>query len=191
MNTTISEKAAKARSRRSKIRQGRAPTPKGKKVAGTRLVSPEFGSWLRRTREGMELQVLEMAEKCHMSVGAYRDFELGRGSTNQSVVMFESLAEGIGLDLGYLLYKAGLTLGSDGVNLARVERMEEVGLRLDAAEPIIRSALAETIEALSLEDNEDDRFELRTARQLQIIRLSRALSELDLVTTRLKERRNA
>lgn len=142
--------------------------------AATRLDS-DFGPWLRRTREGMRISVKEFAERAGLNTGTVTNFEKGHRSTGAFTIdVFERFAIGLGMDLAYVLHKAGYKLGPDGIDAARLKRMEVVAGDFAEHTSDLRLALADAI----------GEAERRNNKRLQL-ELGRGLAALDRVTERL------
>lgn len=149
-----------------------------------------FGNWLRRVRESKKMTVTEVARKGGIGRSTYEGFERAnrrsRGTTGTGVASIENtpagqfvaLAEGLDLELGYVLHKAGFALDAGGTNMDRLMRVEGIIDVLDAREHGLRAALAEAIDRL------DTVGDTETAKRLAV-----ELAGLDLVTTRLREGR--
>jgi hypothetical protein len=89
---------------------------------------------------------------------------------------FEALADGFGLDLGFVLHQAGFPIGRESVNMARLDKMEAVAAQFDANEHEIRKAIAFAAE--------------KPTDPVAANLLRSALSKLDLITEELREGRN-
>jgi transcriptional regulator with XRE-family HTH domain len=141
-------------------------------------LSPEFGKWLRSTRESMRLTVKDFAERAGMTAGTITNFEKGHRSEGVfSVDVFRQLAEALNMDLGYVLYKAGYDLGPDGINLAALKRVEAVADDFAEYASDLRIALADAIGEFDKPGNGDDGM---------IIELARGLAALDRLSERLR-----
>jgi transcriptional regulator with XRE-family HTH domain len=85
--------------------------------------SQKFGAWLRRWRQAEGLEWSEIAERSGLNRGTLQTLargtpnkaarERGQIDLNPGVVTLARLADGLGLELGYVLSKGGLTVGSD------------------------------------------------------------------------------
>lgn len=159
----------------TETKQGRG---QGAVLAPYKEIAPSFGPWLRRARESRGMMVKDFASAAGLGRSTVHDLEQGRsGGGSVAVHTFQRLALGMGLDLGYVLHKAGFEVGVDGVNLARLAAVEEVLSLLDGSEPLLRRAMAEAVEALDVlaPDAAED--------------VRRALVRYDLVVERLRDRR--
>ena len=145
----------------------------------------EFGDWLRRSREMRGLTKGELSERAPINRGTLQQFEKGEHGGIPSVEIFQRLARGLELDLGYVLHQAGYDVGREGVNMARLKRVEAVLDALDDDAPKIRLALAEAIKALDAAE----RGIAHIATDSLLAQLGRALGALDVVTERLREDR--
>jgi transcriptional regulator with XRE-family HTH domain len=137
--------------------------------------APRFASWLRRWKEAEGLEWGDIAKKGGLSTSALHELARGTPRThgtgrdrakgiNPSVTIMARVAMGLGLDLGYVLSKAGLGTGSDRwSNFSRDDRrllvaaLRDSALRystLDDQLPPPMLALLREIEA-SLTDNEE------------------------------------
>jgi transcriptional regulator with XRE-family HTH domain len=142
-------------------------------------LDPEgFGSWLRRSREARGLEKKELAVLTQIRPGTLTEVEMGRLTPASGVELFARIAHGLGLELAYVLHKAGYDVGKGAVNMARLERVEMIIEDLDVRTPDIRRAMAEAMDRLDAVGDDS------TANEL-----GRALGALDLVTERIREGR--
>ncbi len=141
-----------------------------------------FGKWLRGTRESQGLSKQELADKAQLRTNSLGEIENAsrqrRGeysTTIPSVELFARLAHGLGVELGYVLYKAGFEVGIHDVNMARLDRVEAVLSLLDERSPGMRKAMAEAANDLKGRAGSAE--------------LALAMADLDLITERLREQR--
>jgi transcriptional regulator with XRE-family HTH domain len=147
----------------------------GRPTAAATKIDPDFGPWLRRTREGMRVSVKEFAERAGLNTGTITNFEKGHRLTGAfTVEVFEQLAMALEVDLAYMLFKAGYKLGPDGIDAARLKRMEVVAGDFAEHAPDLRLALANAIGEAERRDN----------KRLQL-ELGRGLAALDRMAERL------
>lgn len=159
-------------------------------LQGPRAFDAEtFASWLRRSREARGWNQTEFSERAGITRGTIRVFEKGEHKGGlPTVEIFERLAAGLELDLGFVLHKAGYNVGTDGVNMERLQRLEDTMRILDEAEPALRETLAEALHRI---DSTPPAGAVEEERILRLgDKLGRALGVLDLVTTRLRAGRS-
>lgn len=111
-------------------------------------LDPDFGPWLKRMRQQRGLKMQQFAEKCDIGYTTLQTMEneVGREAT-LAVALFVKIADALGIELGYVLYKAGFDIGRDGINMARLKRVETAAEAFELCEPELRSALAEAMAA--------------------------------------------
>jgi transcriptional regulator with XRE-family HTH domain len=133
----------------------------------------EFGKWLRGTRESHRLSKDELVRRSGVSKTTVTELENGHfRHPLPSLDTFLGISRGLDVELGYVLHKAGLPVGL-GVNMERLEHVEQTMELLDVAEHEIRKAMAEAIERFG--------GPVPAARDL-----AQALAAFDLVVERLR-----
>jgi transcriptional regulator with XRE-family HTH domain len=154
---------------------------KATNAAPKSTLSPEFGTWLRRARMGLPQNLLEFASAAELSPGTVRDLELGHRLTGVfSIEVFVRIANTLGMELGYVLHKAGFDIGRDGIDLGRLNRIEQAVEALIRNEGDLRLALSEALAEVDVPGPTNPR------REELIGELGRGLAALDRTVERLR-----
>lgn len=148
----------------------------------TEVINEEFGLWLRRQRMAHGWTQEQFADIAGVSRTTIGPLERGALSPHTPMSLLLKLTEALGVEFGYLLFKAGMPINRDGVDMERLRAAESIGEAYGAIEYDLRSALAETLAWLSTGDGEIP----RECRKSVVDRLRVGLLTLDLATTRLK-----
>lgn len=102
----------------------------------------DFPEWLERTRLGLGLNAQALADKAKLHRGVVARMERGEYS-DSALSVYVRLADALEVELGYLLYRAGFDVNREGIDLARVQRIETVTSVFEDILVTVRSALAE------------------------------------------------
>jgi transcriptional regulator with XRE-family HTH domain len=145
-------------------------------------LAPDWPDWLRRMRTARKLNITEMAQKMDVNPQTYRSLEMGK-TGSYYIGLFQILADTLGIELGYVLHKAGFDVGREGLNSVRLQRAEAVADAFAGMAEQIRSAMAEAMNAL------DPKLPVAADRpnERAIDNLGRALGLLDLAEGRLRD----
>jgi transcriptional regulator with XRE-family HTH domain len=140
-------------------------------------LDPEFGNWLRRARMGLKMNLREFAKVCGLSQSTVTSFELSRRLEGAFYIdLFVRLADGLNMDLGHVLQRAGFDLGLDGAKLATLRRVEDAVEVFMEHEESVRRALAEAAQISDVVYTDD---------------IVRGLAAFDLVVERMRRERMA
>ena len=157
----------------------------GARGAGVTVLDPEFGAWVERQRKAKGMSLSQLAEASGLHSGTIRDFET-MTAKKISIDSFQRLSQGLQVEFGYMLYKAGFDIGRDGMDMARIRRVEVLGEAWRELEHDMRRALAEAAQALSVKAGTDPMVTVEDPLTV-VRRVSAALSTLDVVTERLRD----
>lgn len=158
-----------------------APVVKGGRRKPGIVIDPGFAEWFQRARLNLGLTKDEMAKRAHLSPDTISEFEKGE-KTGKPIMIgtFVGIADAFNMDLAYVLTKAGVRLGTSGVNIARLNRVEAAADAFARAETQTRRTLAEAMFALEHREDLTDEEVARLVGQL-----GRSLGHVDLLAERL------
>lgn len=149
----------------------------------TRKQNVEFGEWFERLRENRGFTGTGLAEAVGVNRGTIRRLENGEIFNSVPVALYERIAKALGVDLGYLLSRAGYSMGASGVNLARLGRVEVICDAYAEIHSVVRAALSDAMVALDKPGPLEP--EPEATRESLIAGCARALAVIDSATERL------
>lgn len=145
-------------------------------------LDPDFGRWLKKTRISLGFpSQRDLADKAQVNRTWLQLMEKGEAYPYY-LSTFERVAGALDIEFGYFLYKAGLDIGREGVDLAKIRRAEAIADAYESFGREFRDAIAEAMNVLDprlppLEERAADRA---------ISDLGRVLGLLDLADGRLR-----
>jgi transcriptional regulator with XRE-family HTH domain len=112
------------------------------------VLDPAFGPWLKKTRAQLGWTQESLAAATGLNDQLIRGME--RGTRHPyTLYAFVKLAEVLSMELGYLLHKAGLDVGREGLSSVKLQRAEQIADAFEEIASTIRAALAEGINVLN------------------------------------------